>query len=412
MNETLTRIALIARREYLQRVRTKTFAITTLVTPAIMLGFMFLPDFFMNMKTGEVKSFVVVSDDSALAQRFQQQLSKSKRGRFNISIDQSTTPAERRKLDAQVRAREIDGYLWLTREAMANSKVDFCAGSTSNFLETEQIRQATTVVAVAYRLQLRGIQNLDTASLLHEVEVRVIQVGGAGASQEAVFSSATLLVLVLYMTVALHGVAVMRSVLEEKTSRVLEVMLSAVSPTELMAGKILGVGALGLTQIAIWTAVALALSVGGIVALGHSLYFTPTIGIFFVVFYVLGFLLYSALGAALGAMVNSEEESQQLQFFLVMPIIFALMLIGVVLNDPNSAASVAVSEFPLFAPVLMYLRVILEQPPAWQVALCIAILLASIYGMLMASARIYRVGILMYGKRPTLPEILKWLHQA
>ena len=179
-----------------------------------------------------------------------------------------------------------------------------------------------------------------------------------------------------------------------------------------MAGKILGVGTLGLTQIAIWTAMALALSVGGIVALGHSLYFTPTIGIFFVVFYVLGFLLYSALGAALGAMVNSEEESQQLQFFLVMPIIFALMLIGVVLNDPNSAASVAVSEFPLFAPVLMYLRVILEQPPAWQVALCIAILLASIYGMLMASARIYRLGILMYGKRPALPEILKWLHQA
>ena len=95
---------------------------------------------------------------------------------IHFEFDRNATPAERRKLDAQVRAREIDGYLWLTREAMANSKVDFCAGSTSNFLETEQIRQATTVVAVAYRLQLRGIQNLDTASLLHEVEVRVIQV--------------------------------------------------------------------------------------------------------------------------------------------------------------------------------------------------------------------------------------------
>jgi len=194
---------------------------------------------------------------------------------------------------------------------------------------------------------------------------------------------------------------------------VMEVILSAVTPKELIAGKILGVGAVGLTQIAIWGLIAVAFMGAGIAAIrGQHLYFTPIVGIFFIVFYLLGFLLYSALAAALGAMANSDEEAQQLQFFLVMPIIMALLLIGLILSDPSSTASIVLSLVPFFAPVLMYLRILVEEPPAWQLALCVMILIASIYAALTASARIYRVGILMYGKRPTLPEIIKWLRQT
>ncbi|HEV2112989.1 MAG TPA: ABC transporter permease, partial [Terriglobales bacterium] len=143
-----------------------------------------------------------------------------------------------------------------------------------------------------------------------------------------------------------------------------------------------------------------------------SLHLTPAMGGFFILFYLLGFLLYSSLSAALGAMVNSEEEAQQLQFFVVMPIIIALMVMGVVFREPSSTVSVVLSMIPFFAPVLMYLRVVVEQLPAWQLLLCTAILMATIYLVLSLCARIYRVGILMYGKRPTLPEIMKWIRYA
>ena len=411
--QSLGRTFLISRREYLERIRTKTFLITTLITPAMMLGFMFLPDFFMSMKTGGAKNIIVVSDDPAVANAFKSEIEKNKEPKYEVTLDQTPTPAERLKLDSKVGSRAIDGYIWLTRAALASGKLEFHARSASNFLVIDQVQHASSLAAIQQRLEKGGIHNVDTASLTRALTIRTVQVGGGVTDPEALFTSATLLVLILYMTVVVHGVAVMRSIQEEKNTRVMEVILSAVTPKELMAGKILGVGAVGLTQIAIWGLIAVAFMGAGIAAIrGQHLYFTPIVGIFFIVFYLLGFLLYSALAAALGAMANSDDEAQQLQFFLVMPIIMALLLIGLILSDPSSSASIALSLVPFFAPVLMYLRIVLEQPPAWQLALCVMILIASIYVALAASARIYRVGILMYGKRPTLPEIIKWLRQT
>ena len=413
MNSSIARTLLISRREYLERVRTKTFLITTLLTPAMMLGFIFLPDFFMTMKTGESKAIVVVSDDNTLANAFKTGLEKAKETKYEVVLDPNPTPAERAKLDSKVAAREIDGYVWLTRAALISGTLEFYARSASNFQVIDQIQHASSLAAIQLRLDAGGIHNLDTSALTRTVDIRTVEIGRGAADPEKLFAAATLFVLILYMTVVVHGVAVLRSVQEEKNTRIMEVILAAVTPKELMAGKILGVGAVGLTQIAVWAFLALGLALAGIGATGgHELYVTPAMGFFFVVFYLLGFLLYSALAAALGAMVNSEEEAQQLQFFLVAPMIMALLVMGIILSDPSSTASVVLSMVPFFAPVLMYLRIVLEQPPAWQLALCIIILIASIYAALTASARIYRIGILMYGKRPTLPEIMRWIRQT
>jgi ABC-2 type transport system permease protein len=134
--------------------------------------------------------------------------------------------------------------------------------------------------------------------------------------------------------------------------------------------------------------------------------------IFFPIFYVLGYLLYSALSAALGAAVNSQEEAQQWQFFIVLPLMASMVLMMPVFSSPSSTLSVVLSLIPFCAPVLMYMRIVAQQPPAWQIALSIGLLMATIYGAMVLSARIYRVGILMYGKRPTLPEIAKWMKYA
>jgi ABC-2 type transport system permease protein len=191
-------------------------------------------------------------------------------------------------------------------------------------------------------------------------------------------------------------------------------MLSCVTPKQLMAGKILGVGAAGLTQIAIWCVVAGIFGGAGAVASGNASQLGISAGTLaaLVPFFLAGFLLYSGLYAALGAMVNSEQEAQQWQFFVTMPLVVPIIMLTYVIRQPNAPLSMWMSLVPFFAPILMYVRVLVERPPMWQIALSAGLLLATMYGVLALCSRIYRVGILMYGKRPTLPEIVKWLRYS
>jgi ABC-2 type transport system permease protein len=180
-----------------------------------------------------------------------------------------------------------------------------------------------------------------------------------------------------------------------------------------MAGKVLGVGAVGLSQLMIWGVAAGLLGTPGIVAAaGMGLQIPLRVLLWLPVFFLLGFALYSASYAALGASVNTEQEAQQFQLIVMLPLILAITMMYAVIRQPNSGLAIALSLFPFTAPVLMYLRMVVSQPPAWQLALSLGLMLATVYGVVVLCARIYRVGILMYGKRPTLPEILRWLRYA
>jgi ABC-2 type transport system permease protein len=182
-----------------------------------------------------------------------------------------------------------------------------------------------------------------------------------------------------------------------------------------MIGKILGVGAAGLTQAAIWATAGALFSAPSMLAMksiAPSMRIPPSALIAFPVFFLLGYLLFSSTFAALGAAVNSEQEAQQFQTVVVLPIILPMLLMMFVIREPNAPVSVALSLFPLTSPILMYLRILVRQPPAWQIATSIGLLLLAIWGLVVLAARIYRVGILMYGKRPTLPEIVKWMKYA
>lgn len=234
-------------------------------------------------------------------------------------------------------------------------------------------------------------------------------------SGAVVFGTTVAMVTLLYAVVLIYGIAVMRSVIEEKGSRILEVLLSSVTAKELLAAKILGVGAVGLTQILIWIAFAVAFAVPGMMVPKSfvSEIHIPTAGlIFFGVFFLLGYFLYSAMYAAIGSMVTTDQEAQQMQWPAMLPILLSIFLMNPVLQQPNSQLAFWLSIVPFFAPILMLVRVLVEQPPLWQLALCVGLMLATIYGLLSLSSRIYRVGILMYGKRPTLPELRRWLRYA
>jgi ABC-2 type transport system permease protein len=222
------------------------------------------------------------------------------------------------------------------------------------------------------------------------------------------------MVMILYMSLLLYGINVMRAVLEEKTSRIMEVMLSVAQAKEMMAGKILGVGAVGLTQIGIWAAVALVYIVPNALAMRGQLknVLSPGLLIWFGIFYLLGFALYSTMYAAIGSMVNSEQEAQQLQFVAVIPLVAAIAVMFSVGQLPNSPLAIWFSMIPFTSPLIMFMRIAVQAPPLWQILLSVALLVGTIYALVLLCAKIYRVGILMYVKRPTLPEIMKWLKYA
>ena len=198
----------------------------------------------------------------------------------------------------------------------------------------------------------------------------------------------------------------------------MEVMLSTASAKEMMAGKILGVGAVGLTQVGIWASTAGILSAGTLAASADLLKGVVTVKllVFFATYFLLGYILYSTLCAAVGSMVNSEQEAQQLQFLVMMPMILSIIVIMQIFQHPNSQLAFWGSIFPFTAPLVMFTRIAMHASSlrdiAWQIALSVGLMVATIYGMVLLCGRIYRVGILMYGKKPNLPEIMKWIKYA
>jgi ABC-2 type transport system permease protein len=421
MRTELGHMWLLAKREYLQRVRSKSFVISTAIIPLFMFAFVVLPSKLITMRMNTTSRILVATDNPQLANEFQRQLErKSKDAASSIQIEVRTVTGdgaapERQRLETQANQRGLEGVLWLTTEGVNRGQVPFAMRSATDFVLIGSLRSAVVLAAAKYRLARHGVKDENFEEVLKlDLETTSLQPGSA-AGGETSFYAAMFLVFVMYMSVLVNGMAVMRSVLEEKNSRVMEVLLATVTPRELMAGKILGVGAVGLTQIAIWALLAVIFSLPGIMATQSStpqFHLSWTMGLGFVIFYLLGYLLYSAMSASVGAAVGSEEEAQQWQMLVVMPIVAAVALMFLIYRQPNSTLAIVLSMVPFFAPILMYLRTVLQTPAAWQLALCIGLLIATIYGLLQISARIYRVGILMYGKRPTLPELLRWVKQT
>jgi len=222
---------------------------------------------------------------------------------------------------------------------------------------------------------------------------------------------ASLMVLVLFMSVLSWGVMVMRGVLEEKSSRVTELLLCSASADELMSGKITGIGAAGLTQVAVWIAFAAIAAANSPAAQSAfaAVHSRAAALAAFVVFYILGYALYSAIFAAMGAAFNSVDEAQQYTFIALLPLLAATVLITPVLTAPHSTLAIVTSMIPFVSPVLMFARIAMVQVPAWQVILCVLLLAITVGLAIEVCARIYRVGILMYGKRPSLRVMMRWL---
>jgi len=232
----------------------------------------------------------------------------------------------------------------------------------------------------------------------------------------ASFWKGYVMAILLTMTTMIYGLNVARSIVQEKTSRVFEVMLATVKPSDMLTGKLAGSGAVGLTQIGIWLVAGAAILVSPLAAAAMSgdlqIHFSVAECVLFPVYFLLGYLLFSSLFAGLAASCETEQELQMYMPLAAAPTWLSFSLILLIINDSNSFWSVAASFFPPCAPIIMFLRMASETPPAWQFAVSIGLMILSIWGVLWFSSRLYRVGILMYGKRATLPELLRWLRYS
>ena len=421
---------LIAKREYVERVRSKAFRISTVLIP-LAFAAVFGMGAFSGKMAGGARNIVVASNDPVLAQYTQIELLRARTDagdaqrrrnappmQLHVEVESPVAASDLAALNRQVESKAIDGYLWLRLQpGKAVPEATYVSRGSADFLGVDRMQDAIGDALVREALMNHGVASGQADALLHDVDLKTRQVknGKAVASDASKgFWGAYIMAFVLYFAVVFYGMNVAHSVVAEKTSRVFEVLLATAKPESLMAGKLLGVGAAGLTQMAVWIAAVLLLSAsalgselgqGGLAAYGITTFQL----VFFVLYFLLGFFFYSALSAGFGATVSQESEVQQFSMILVMPQLVGLMLMVYILGNPSAWPVVLLSLFPPCTPIVMCLRMSAMAVPWWQLALSMVLMVAATYGVLWVASRIYRVGILMYGKRPTLPEMIRWL---
>ncbi len=411
---SLKNVFLIARREYLERVRAKSFLVMTVLIPALMGGVLFAMS-FMTRGMGSGQHIAVLTDNPRFGTDLQTEFDNGQTGaKPVVDVFSPVNATERARLDSELKAKgsTLDGYLVVTPATAPGDRPSFewFPKVQSDVITRGRVADAARAALTSEQLTKSGMSAGQVSSLLKPVQL--VSSNGKGDRAGAAVASAYGMYFLMYFVILFYGMNVARSIIEEKTSRVFEVLLATIRPAEMLAGKVIGVGAVGLTQVGIW--ITLALVALKMQLIGQDMHILPTPGQFalFILFFLLGYLLYSSVAAALGAMTNSEQELQQMQIFLMLPLIISSLVIWIVITNPDGGISKGFSFFPFTTPLIMYSRVIVGHPGAPAVAASIALLVLTIAVVLWLASRIYRVGILMYGKKPNLPEILRWLRYS
>jgi ABC-2 type transport system permease protein len=427
----MDKLWVIVAREYLERVRTRWFLFSTVFGPVFFAALMILPAIVARRtKASEDVSRIVVFDATGreVGRRVADGLSlgligDTARTRVReITLDQ-LAPAESAATRQIVRG-ELTGYLVLDSAALEGRRVRYAGRNASAEADMDMLRRVVRESIMETRLQMAGVEPEQSAALvrtrLEFALERISDRGRRGSATVTVFF-ALIIVVILYMALMLYGQAVLRGVMEEKQTRVAEVVLSSVRPWSLLAGKVIGVGSVGLTQLAVWISSALLLMRYRepiLARFGADVTsFTPPdvgigMGLVLLLFFVMGYIFYSSLFAAVGAMVNSEQEAQQALMPIILLLVSSFVFFQPILSKPTSGLAHTLSWLPFSAPIVMPLRMAVIPVEGWDIAISLISVAAGSYIAVWLAGRIYRTGMLMYGKRPTMRELARWLRAA
>jgi ABC-2 type transport system permease protein len=431
----MNKIWVIIKREYLVRVRTRAFVIGTIISPVLLLALIILPTFLAERGGGGERRVTVLdqTNDPLLFEAIKSRVESHEADngepgfgsstrfvllRQPLASDQSPNDWIRRDSSQEHGEGPDQAYLILGPGILDNAAAEYHAKNLSDF-SIRALEQAVSAAVSERRLVRAGFDPAQIATYMRPADMKKFKIVSGESKEGGLrqdFMIAFALLFFLYITVLFYGLFVMRGVIEEKQSRIVEVLISSVRPSQMMVGKLIGIGLVGLTQISIWALSTALLSSVGVAMFASRGAKVPNVPasllIYFILFFVLGFFLYATLYAAVGAIVSSEEDAQQVQFPVTMLLVVPMMIFGLVMANPNSTSSIVLSMVPFFAPTLMMLRIAVINPPVWQVVLSMTIMLVTIVLLLWLSSKIYRVGILMYGKRPNLAELGRWLRYS
>lgn len=407
----------IAKREFIERVKSKWFIVMTVLWPILMVGMMIVPALLGGQGTEGSK--VQIVDQSGV---IGEQLA------FNVGLtmkwDAKIVPpdTDEKELNRRIRTHEINGYVIIPKEALDDGEIVYNGDNASNQSVTILFTQQASAAVIQKRAERAGLTGLQLAAINRPVHVDTRHTTGEekGTNGIFVFLLGYMISFLIYIVITLYGIGVMRAIVTEKSSRVVELLVAATKPRAMMSGKIAGVGAAGLVQIAIWfvlAKIAMSYKTDILHLFGatndEKLSLIPSLSssqlVVVLIFFLFGYLFYSALYAAVGAMVASEQDSQQAQMPVTFLLVIGMIAITAVTNDPHGRVAGLMTMVPFWSPMLMPLRYFLGGATLTDVWISVGILAVSTYVVSRIAAKIYRVGILMYGKRPSLRELIRWI---
>ena len=414
----------IAKREFLERVKSKWFVVMTVLWPVLMLGMMVVPALLGGQGTKGSK-VQVVDHSGVIGEQMVLKLNAPPVFGGLLEWDATTVPASTTEdeLRERLRTHKISGYMIIPEDALDGGEIVYSGDNASNQTVTIGLSQSVNSVIIMARGKRAGLDEFAMLDVVKPARLDVRYSTGEekrGAAGIFVFLLGYMIAFLIYIVITLYGIGVMRSIVTEKSSRVVELLVSATKPRAMMSGKIVGVGSAGLVQIAIWfvlAQVALSYKADILQLFGASddgkLAMMPSLSTsqlaVVMVFFLFGYLFYSAMYAAVGAMVSSEQDSQQAQMPVTFLLVIGMIAIMAVTNEPRGNVAQFMTMVPFWSPMLMPVRYFLGGATGAEVGLSLAILALSTVVVSRIAAKIYRVGILMYGKRPSLAELIRWI---
>lgn len=444
----------VVKHEYKKIVLKWTFLLGTLLFPVIAAGFAVVPAIIFSIK-GEATRIAVVDPSGKVASRLKENLSAEKMSERakqatkdslqNVTPNQEekmkrdmaqfqenfkfvevetagkSSEQTRAELAERIRSDELDAYLLIPENyADESAKYEFFSRKSGDFIVNETLKDALDTAVRSQRLSDANISEEQLKNLSRKVNWQVKKVDETGAEKDGAggFWAGFIIAFMIYLNLAIYGQVIMSAVVEEKETRIAEILFSSARPFELMMGKLVGVALAALTQFAIWVISAVlvvAFIVPTLMASGVELpipSISPLAILYFLIFFIIGFFLYASIFALIGSMVTTVQEGGQFAFLPIMLMLCGFYFSFAVVRDPNSTLAFWASIMPFVAPMTMPVRIVTEMPPFWHVGLSILINGAAICGLVWLASRVYRVGMLMYGKRATIPEVWKWIRQA
>ena len=424
----MTRLPIILRREFVERVRSRSFILSTILTPVFLSLFAVGPALTGRLRSGggETYQISVLDEGSGIGARTVDLINAAPGGDGSLLSDETPFDGNAAdNLESLVADGSIDGYLRILPEGMPGARVQLYHAEELPPWVRGRVVGAVSTAVQSERLREVGVPEYELSRLFRPVEVEMVRVSEEPAEEppgEAGFVMSLLVGFLLYFLILLYGAQVMHSVQEEKTSRIAEVLVSSVSPSELMLGKVLGVGATALAQVTIWALFARAVlgareSLAGfgiprMVFEVLSADVAPTILLSSLGYLVLGFFLYATLFAAVGAAAASTEDAQRFTFPIILPLFVPMFLAEAIVASPEGTTAVVLSWIPFTAPLVVPMRIGAGGAASWEVGATLLMLALSVLAVSWVAGKIYRVGILSTGTRPTLGELVRWVRMA